>query len=68
MFVCTGYLLLQGLGGVKWLGRKVVTELAPCGDYYLAEEYHQQYLEKGGRFNSPQSAAKGCSDPIRCYG
>jgi len=40
----------------------------PCGDYYLAEAYHQQYLEKGGRFGAPQSAAKGCKDPIRCYG
>lgn len=27
-----------------------------------------QYLEKGGRFGRPQSARKGCSDPIRCYG
>lgn len=60
--------LSQGLGGVKWLGRKVVTELAPCGDYYLAEAYHQQYLEKGGRMGRGQSAAKGCTDPIRCYG
>ena len=29
--------------------KKVVVELLPAGDYYLAEEYHQQYLEKGGR-------------------
>jgi hypothetical protein len=28
-------------------------------------QYHQKYLEKGGRFNSPQSAAKNCNDPIR---
>lgn len=28
----------------------------------------QQYLEKGGRFGTGQSAAKGCTDPIRCYG
>lgn len=33
-----------------------------------AEDYHQQYLSKGGRFGSAQSAAKGCTDPIRCYG
>lgn len=59
---------VQGIGGIKWLGRKVVTTVEPCGDYYLAEAYHQQYLEKGGRFGSPQSAAKGCNDPIRCYG
>ena len=30
-------------------GNKVVVELLPAGDYYLAEDYHQQYLEKGGR-------------------
>lgn len=29
--------------------KKVVVELLPAGDYYLAEDYHQQYLEKGGR-------------------
>eukprot|EP00898_Chlorokybus_atmophyticus_P007988 jgi/Chlat1/8190/Chrsp76S07627 len=52
----------------KKLGKKVVAELKPAGDYYFAEDYHQQYLEKGGRFNRPQSAAKGCNDPIRCYG
>ena len=28
-----------------------------------AEDYHQQYLEKGG-----QSAMKGSQDPIQCYG
>lgn len=62
---CSG---VQGLGGLKWLGRKVVTEVEPCGDYYLAEAYHQQYLERGGRMGARQSAAKGCNDPIRCYG
>lgn len=30
-------------------GKTVVVELLPAGDYYLAEEYHQQYLAKGGR-------------------
>eukprot|EP00775_Hariotina_reticulata_P010555 gene10555-10715_t len=60
--------LSQGIGGLKWLGRRVVTTVEPCGDYYLAEAYHQQYLEKGGRFGAPQSAAKGCKDTIRCYG
>ncbi len=37
---------------------------APCAPPPPAE----QYLQKGGRFGSPQSAAKGASDPVRCYG
>lgn len=48
--------------------RAVVTELAPAQVFWPAEEYHQQYLQKGGRFKSPQSAEKGCADPVRCYG
>lgn len=28
----------------------------------------QQYLSRGGRFNRPQSAEKGATDKIRCYG
>ncbi|KAG8457914.1 hypothetical protein KFE25_011980 [Diacronema lutheri] len=47
---------------------KIRTELEPVQIFWPAEEYHQQYLEKGGRFKSPQSAAKGCTDEIRCYG
>lgn len=34
----------------------------------VPQEYHQQYLSKGGRFKAPQSAEKGCKDKIRCYG
>lgn len=52
----------------KTLSRKIVSEVLPAKKFYRAEEYHQQYLEKGGRFGFQQSAAKGCSDPIRCYG
>ncbi|TKY46880.1 Peptide methionine sulfoxide reductase [Spatholobus suberectus] len=52
----------------KKLNRKIVTEILPAKKFYRAEENHQQYLEKGGRFGSKQSASKGCNDPIRCYG
>ena len=50
------------------LGKKVVSELEPASDYYVAEAYHQQYLEKGGNYNRPQNAQKGATDKIRCYG
>lgn len=44
------------------------TEVESAAVFYPAEGYHQQYLEKGGRFGTPQSAEKGNTDPIRCYG
>ena len=54
---------------------RIRTEIAAASDYdklgglwYFAEPHHQQYLAKGGRGGRGQSAAKGCNDPIRCYG
>jgi len=29
--------------------REIVTEITPASEYYLAEDYHQQYFEKRGR-------------------
>ena len=55
-------------GTRKWANKEVVAELAPVKDYYVAEGYHQQYLSKGGRFGQGQSAEKGNTDTIRCYG
>ncbi|KAK1262080.1 hypothetical protein QJS04_geneDACA008666 [Acorus gramineus] len=52
----------------KLLNRNIVTEILPVKKFYRAEEYHQQYLAKGGRFGFKQSTEKGCNDPIRCYG
>ena len=43
--------------------REVQTELKEATIFYKAEEYHQQYLLKGG-----QSAKKKASETIRCYG
>ncbi|KAM7272343.1 hypothetical protein ACFE04_027006 [Oxalis oulophora] len=53
---------------LEFKDNKIVTEILPAKRFYRAEEYHQQYLEKGGRNGFKQSAAKGCNDPIRCYG
>ncbi|KAJ9553402.1 hypothetical protein OSB04_017447 [Centaurea solstitialis] len=50
------------------INRTIVTEILPAKKFYRAEEYHQQYLAKGGRFGFKQSTNKGCNDPIRCYG
>jgi len=50
------------------LFRRVESELVDAETFWPAEEVHQQYLEKGGGFNRPQSAAKGAAEKIRCYG
>jgi len=42
---------------------RIVTELLPASTWYPAEDYHQQYLAKGG-----QCSRTGDLTPIRCYG
>jgi len=42
---------------------KIAVEVKEAGQFWPAEDYHQKYLEKGS-----QKAAKGCLDPIKCYG
>jgi len=46
----------------------IQTEIEDAQIYWPAEEYHQQYLSKGGRFGSGQDASKGATEEIRCYG
>ncbi len=36
----------QQSAGLK--GKRIVTEIRPAGEFYLAEDYHQQYFEKYG--------------------
>lgn len=52
----------------KTSGRPIVTEVALAQTFWPAEEPHQRYLEKGGRYKRPQSAEKGAAEEIRCYG
>ena len=60
--------LLAGLSKKLPKGKMIHTECKPAEVFWPAEEYHQQYLQRGGRFGSSQSAAKGCTDRVRCYG
>lgn len=41
----------------------IVVEVKEASKFWPAEDYHQKYLEKGS-----QKAAKGCLEPIKCYG
>ena len=43
--------------------RAVETELAKADKFWNAEDYHMQYLQKGG-----QDARKAATETIRCYG
>ncbi|MES1921649.1 hypothetical protein MHBO_003178 [Bonamia ostreae] len=43
--------------------KPVVTEVKKMNKFWLAEDYHQKYLEKKG-----QSAKKGEDTCIKCYG
>jgi len=43
--------------------KRVVTEVQRAGKFWDAEEYHQNYLVKGG-----QTGKKGSDKAIRCYG
>mmetsp|Transcript_62498 Transcript_62498/g.85885 ORF Transcript_62498/g.85885 Transcript_62498/m.85885 type:complete len:185 (-) Transcript_62498:189-743(-) len=45
------------------MASKVMTEILPATKFWDGEDYHQQYLQKGG-----QSARKDASQSIRCYG
>ena len=49
---------------VRRLGvARIATSVEPASDFTRAEAYHQAYLANGG-----QSASKGETAPIRCYG
>ena len=45
------------------LGPKIHTEVKAAEKFWDAEDYHMQYLQKGG-----QDARKQATETIRCYG
>jgi peptide-methionine (S)-S-oxide reductase len=52
----------------KNYNRPIASELKPAMPFWPGEKYHQQYLEKGGRFGTAQDSSKGATEKIRCYG
>lgn len=55
--------ILDGITPRVGDGVECQTELEAASVWYDAEDYHMQYLLKGG-----QSAKKGATETIRCYG
>ena len=47
----------ESAGGSGAFARPIVTEITPVPTFYMAEDYHQQYLEKQGRKSSRLSRA-----------
>jgi peptide-methionine (S)-S-oxide reductase len=45
---------------VHW-PKKIVTEIVPATEFYEAEDYHQQYLEKRGRASCTRELAEAAS-------
>jgi peptide-methionine (S)-S-oxide reductase len=41
--------------------KKIVTEIVPATEFYEAEDYHQQYLEKRGRASCTRELAEAAS-------
>ena len=41
---------MEALRDARRWRNPIVTQIEPIGPYYFAEDYHQQYLEKRGRF------------------
>lgn len=60
--------LVRGAPAIMQAPVPIRTEVEDLRNYTKAEEHHQQYLAKGGRFGNPQSTVKGCEEHIRCYG
>lgn len=53
----------ESLQAQALLGPQIFTEVKAAEQFWDAEDYHMQYLQKGG-----QDARKQATDTIRCYG